>query len=225
MSSVPSGHGSKARRPVATGFGLGTVRGAFEGTVRDLARLFRVFRRGWESEGGFGEPPRVAVVLGAQVLPGGRPSQVLKERVRHAARLYAKGGVDLLLVTGGTGEHPPSEAEVMAGILGREGVPDEAVVMEDRALNTWQSAWLVAEIARQRGIGEVRVVTDPLHCVRTVEAFGEAGLPAVAEPVYSSPMWRGRLHTRGQLLREIVAVVWYRTRHGVGSRVRSSSGP
>ena len=130
--------------------------------------------------------------------------------------------MDLLIVTGGTGEHPPSEAEVMAGILRREGVPEEAVVLEDRALSTWDSAWLVAAIVRRRGLGPVRVVTDPLHCVRTIEAFGEAGLKAVAEPVYGSPMWRGRLSRRGQLAREIGAAVWYRTRHGVGSRSRPS---
>ena len=190
------------------------------GIFRDLARLFRVFRRGWKGELGPGAPPRVAVVLGAQVLPGGRASRVLEARVRHAAGLYSGDEVDLLVVTGGTGEHPPSEAEVMAGILRREGVPEEVVVLEDRALSTWDSAWLVAQIMRRRGIGGVRVVTDPLHCVRTVEAFAEAGLQAVAEPVYDSPMWRGRLSRRGQLLRETVAVVWYRTRHGVGSRLR-----
>lgn len=194
----------------------------FGGIFRDLSLLFRVFRRGWKGEAGAANVPRVAVVLGAQVLPGGRASRVLEARVRHAAWLYAEGEVDLLIVTGGTGEHPPSEAEVMAGILHHAGVREEDVVLEDQALSTWESAWLVAEIARRRGIGAVRVVTDPLHCVRTVEAFAEARLPALAEPVYRSPMWLGRLSKRGQLLREIVAVVWYRVRHGVGSRAHPS---
>lgn len=221
MSAAPGGSGGAPRPPV-TGFGLGDVSAALSGTFRDLARLFRVFRWGWKGEFVVAAVPRVAVVLGAQVLPGGRASRVLEARVRHAARLYAEGAVDLLIVTGGTGEHPPSEAEVMARLLRREGVPVEVVVLEDRALSTWDSAWLVAAIARRLGIESVRVVTDPLHCVRTVEALREAGLPAVAEPAYDSPMWRGRLSRRGQLLREIVAVVWYRTRHGVGSRSRPS---
>ena len=199
--------------------GIGAM---LRGIRHDLARLLRVLRQGWKDEQAPGAMPRVAVVLGAQVLPGGRASRVLEARVRHAARLYAEGDVDLLIVTGGRGEHPPSEAEVMAEILRREGVPGENVVLEDRALSTWGSAWLVAEIAGRRGIGAIRVVTDPLHCVRTVEAFAEAGLPAVAEPVYRSPMWRGRLSRRGQFVREIGAVVWYRTRHRVGSRSRPS---
>jgi cobalamin biosynthesis protein CobD/CbiB len=78
----------------------------------------------------------------------------------------------------------------------------------------------VAEIARRIGVGEVFVVTDPLHCVRTVACFGRVGLRAVAEPVYSSPMWRKKWSRRGQFLRESGALVWYRIRHGIGSHSR-----
>ena len=41
------------------------------------------------------------------------------------------------------------------------------------------------------------MVTDPLHCVRTVASFGRVGLLAVAEPVYSSPMWRKKWSRKG----------------------------
>jgi len=128
--------------------------------------------------------------------------------------------VDLLIPTGGEGEHPPSEAEVMARILEGMGVPGEAILREELARSTWESALLVAEIARGRGLEEVLVVTDPLHCVRTVAAFGRAGLRVSAEPVYSSPMWRQRWLRRGQFVRESGALVWYRIRHGVGARSR-----
>ena len=165
-------------------------------------------------------PTRVAVVLGTQVLPGGRPSRTLEARVRRAARLYAEGEAGLLIPTGGLGEHPPSEAEVMAGILREEGVPEDAVLLEDRALNTWDSARLVARMARKLGVESVVVVTDPLHCVRTVAAFEKTGLMTWAEPVYSSPMWRGKWLRRGLLAREMGALAWYRIRYGIGSRCR-----
>jgi uncharacterized SAM-binding protein YcdF (DUF218 family) len=164
--------------------------------------------------------PRFAVVLGTQVLPGGKPSRTLDARVRHAARLYAAGVVEKILVTGGVGKHPPSEAEVMARILREEGVPEGAVLIEDEAESTWDSARLVAALAAREGVSEVLVVTDPLHCVRTVAAFRRAGLIAWAEPVYSSPMWRVPWLRRGQFLREGGALVWYRVRHGVGARSR-----
>jgi uncharacterized SAM-binding protein YcdF (DUF218 family) len=190
------------------------------GLVRDLAMLVAVYRgRAQEPSGGEGAP-RVAAVMGAQVLSGGRPSCPLDARARHAAQLYVAGKVNLLIPTGGTGEHPPSEAEVIARVLRTGGVPESAILREDAATSTWDSAWLVAGLARRRGIGKVRVVTDPLHCVRTVAAFREAGLAALAEPAYGSPMWREPWLRRGQFVREMGALVWYRTRHGVGSRSR-----
>ena len=160
--------------------------------------------------------PRVAVVLGAQVLRGGRPSPTLEVRTRHAGELYGRDLVDLLVPTGGEGEYTPGEAVVMSGILREMGVPEAAILREDTARSTWESAVRVAEIAHDRGIGEVLVVTDPLHCVRTVASFRRVGLLAVAEPVYSSPMWRKKWSRRGQFVRESGALVWYRIRHGVG---------
>ena len=165
-------------------------------------------------------PPRVAVVLGTQVLPGGRPSRTLDTRVRHAARLYAAGEVDVVVVTGGLGKYPPTEAEVMARTLRAEGVPDGAVLTEDKAESTWESARLVAEVLAGENIGRVLVVTDPLHCVRAVAAFERVGVMARPEPVYSSPMWRDPWLRRGQFFRESGALVWYGMRHGVGARSR-----
>lgn len=185
------------------------------GLFGDLWLLTCTYRSGFPGKSGRAE---VAVVLGAQVLRGGRPSTTLRARTEHAGRLYAEGRVSLLIPTGGVGEHPPSEADIMYELLRSLGVPDEAILREDRALNTWDSAQLVAELARRRGIQETRLVTDPLHCVRAVAAFREAGLNAVAEPVYSSPMWRRSWFRRGQFMREAAAIVWYRVWHRVGSR-------
>ena len=189
------------------------------GLTQQLRTVFDVYRGGRLLRAPEGpEPTRAAVVLGTQVLPGGRPSRTLEARVRHAARLYKEGRVGLLIPTGGRGEHPPSEAEVMARILREEGTPEEAVLIENRALNTWDSARLVAGMAGKFGVKSVVVVTDPLHCVRAAAAFRRAGLIAWAEPVYSSPMWRGKWLRRGQLVREIGALTWYRIRYGVDSR-------
>lgn len=185
-----------------------------------LCRLLGVYLGGERVPEGGEDRPRYAVVLGTQVLPGGRPSRTLDARVRHAARLHAAGRVDKILVTGGVGKHPPSEAEVMARVLRGEGVPAEAIRLEDEAESTWESARLVAPLLRGEGVAGVLAVTDPLHCVRAVAAFRKAGLIALAEPVYSSPMWRVPWLRRGQLLRESGALVWYRVRHGVGARSR-----
>ena len=108
----------------------------------------------------------------------------------------------------------------MARILREEGVPEGAVLLEDEAESTWDSARLVAALVAAEGVSGVLVVTDPLHCVRTAAAFRRVGLIAWAEPVYSSPMWRVPWLRRGQFLRESGALVWYRARYGVGARSR-----
>jgi vancomycin permeability regulator SanA len=181
---------------------------------RELGELLRVYA-GRPSRFG-GERPRVAVILGAQVLGDGRPSRTLEARTRHAGEMFTRGEVDLLLPTGGVGEHPPSEAEVMSRILQGMGVPERAILREGIARSTWESAVRVVEISRRKGIMGVLVVSDPLHCVRVVSAFDRAGLAAVAEPVYGSPMWRKKWSRRGQLARESGALVWYWIRYGVG---------
>jgi uncharacterized SAM-binding protein YcdF (DUF218 family) len=197
----------------------GPSRGGVLGALTELLRVYLGLPSILAPEG-ITARPRVAVVLGAQVLQGGRPSTTLEARTRYAGELYGRGLADLLVPTGGEGEHQPAEAVVMSGILRGMGVPEAAILREDTARSTWESALRVAEIAHHRGIGEVLVVTDPLHCVRTVASFGRAGLLAVAEPVYSSPMWRKKWSRRGQFVRESGALVWYRIRHGVGSLSR-----
>jgi uncharacterized SAM-binding protein YcdF (DUF218 family) len=197
----------------------GPVRGGILGELGELLRVY-IGRPPTSVPDGRRTRPQVAVILGAQVLRGGRPSHTLAVRTRHAGELYGRGLLDLLVPTGGEGEHPPGEAVVMSGILQEMGVPEAAIVREDTARSTWESAVKVAEIARRRDIREILVVTDPLHCVRTVASFGRVSLLAVAEPVYSSPMWRKKWSRRGQFVRESGALVWYRIRHGVGSLSR-----
>jgi uncharacterized SAM-binding protein YcdF (DUF218 family) len=190
------------------------------GVLKWVRTLVEVYRSGTPPPGDAPEEIQVAVVLGTEVLSGGRPSSTLAARVHHAAGLYARRRVRLIIATGGVGKHPPAEAEVMGRVLGEEGVPDDAVMLEDRALNTWDSARFVTGMAKRLGVSDVLVVTDPLHCVRSVAAFEQAGLGAWAEPVYGSPMWRGRWTRRGQFVRELGALVWYRIRYGVGTRSR-----
>jgi uncharacterized SAM-binding protein YcdF (DUF218 family) len=190
------------------------------GVLECVRTLVEVYRGGAPPPGDAPEEIQVAVVLGTEVLSGGRPSSTLAARVHHAAGLYARRRVRLIIATGGVGKHPPAEAEVMGRVLGEEGVPDDAVMLENRALNTWDSARFVTDMAKRLGVSDVLVVTDPLHCVRTVAAFERAGLGAWSEPVYGSPMWRGSWSRRGQFVRELGALVWYRIRYGVGTRSR-----
>lgn len=60
------------------------------------------------------------VVLGASVKSGGRPSHALKRRLEHDVTLFEDGAPEVLMLSGGTKEFPPSEAEVMKKIAVEE---------------------------------------------------------------------------------------------------------
>lgn len=157
-------------------------------------------------------PSAVAVVLGAQVLRGGRASGTLRARTLHAASLYRSGEVGAVIVTGGVGEHPPSEAEVMAGILRDAGVPGDRIFEERRARSTRESARIVAGMLgepRARHAEDVVLVSDPLHCVRAARAFGAEGIEVRVSPAYGSPQWSDAGKRRAQFLRELGALLWY----------------
>ena len=189
--------------------------GRLRGVARDLRTLARVCRGDLSAlgEGGSG-PDSMIVVLGAQVRAGGRPSRALAARVRHAGDMYRRGEAGTILVSGGVGEHPPSEASIMADILSGMGVPREKILLEAASLSTRHSAHHVAVLARERGLRRVTLVTDPLHCVRAASAFRAEGLEVAAEPATRSPMWTEDKERLGQFLREFGAVIWYGLRRG-----------
>src|SRR5829696_2851644 len=119
----------------------------------DLRALVRVYRGGELRT----EPLQAAaaVVLGAEVLPGGWPSRTLRVRALFAAQLHSKGLIKVVIPSGGVGNYPPSEAAVISWVLRTAGVPDESIVPEEQGRSTRDSARRVTELARARGIENV----------------------------------------------------------------------
>ena len=75
--------------------------GAGWGIVDELRELWGVYRGRRPRSASEGGDASVAVVLGTQVLEGGKPSRTLDARTRHGARLYAEGRVRWVVPTGG----------------------------------------------------------------------------------------------------------------------------
>lgn len=135
----------------------------------------------------FGRRERVTdadalVVLGARVLPGGVPSGALVARVEQAVALYHQGVAPWLLLSGGVGAHPPSEARVMRELAVAAGVPASACVLEEDSLSTEANAWFSARVLRERGARRVVVVSDPYHLLRARQCFRREGLEVATSP-------------------------------------------
>jgi uncharacterized SAM-binding protein YcdF (DUF218 family) len=123
-----------------------------------------------------------ALVLGAAVL-WDRPSPVFAERLRHAGELYRQGKVGKIVLTGGLSpEDKLTEAEAGRRWLLAEGVPDGALILEDRSRTTLENLLFSQPILAENGIDTVLIVSDPLHMRRAIEIAERLGIDAAPAP-------------------------------------------
>lgn len=126
------------------------------------------------------------IVLGAAAW-GNKPSPVFRERIRHAVDLYRSGDIRYLIFTGGS-PHPdyPSEGDVGRLYALKQGVPDDAIVSEERSHSTWENLEYAQKFFASRDIRTVIIVSDPLHLRRAMLIAEEQGIDAYASPTPSS---------------------------------------
>ena len=143
------------------------------------------------------------MILGAAVWANG-PSPTLLRRTQHGAALFHTGQIDRIIVCGGLGKHPPSEASAMAHILRNAGVPPDAIVLEDRSTTTGEN---IANAQPLLDTKDVLIVTDWYHAPRARLIARRAGLNAKssAPGVKGARLWP---QTKGAL-REIPAYIVY----------------
>ncbi len=159
------------------------------------------------------------VVLGCRVHPDGTASTALRERTRRAVELWREGRAPVIVLTGGIGDNPPSEARAAADLARDLGVPESALLLEDRSRSTEDNARFTYE---RFGGHRILLVSDAYHVFRAERVFGQ-----FYEDVHgtgSLTNLRTRLHGA---FREVAACAIYwalgRLGHGpVGSPVRSA---
>src|SRR6478609_995454 len=128
------------------------------------------------------------VVLGAAQY-NGKPSPVLKARLRHALGLYQLGYAPVIVVTGGTASGDEvSEAETGRRYLVGEGVPDSAVFVVPEGSNTDETMDALADWVRHAGKRDVLLVSDGFHMARLRVEAERHGLIAWTTPAVSSPI-------------------------------------
>src|SRR5581483_128554 len=129
------------------------------------------------------------VVLGGSIVPASPPRYPnpglvgSSDRLWQAARLYGQGRAPRVIVSGGTftlaGVQTRSESQTMRLFLRDLGVPDEAIIEEDQAVNTLQN---IAFLRRIVGDKPVALVTSAYHMPRSLRIARRAGLNVAAFP-------------------------------------------
>lgn len=126
-------------------------------------------------------PADCLVVLGASVWANEQPSNVLRDRIARAAELYHAGVAKKVIVTGGVGRFPPSEAEVERRGLVAAGVPNDAIILETESTSTADQARMIKTIADREGFHSIALVTSFYHEKRAMHLFRRAGFTQIED--------------------------------------------
>ncbi|HIC89088.1 MAG TPA: hypothetical protein EYP04_06770 [Anaerolineae bacterium] len=121
-------------------------------------------------------PERVAIVFGAGVLPGGRLTPMLADRVETAAALYQQGRVRKLLMSGDNRFVDYNEPGTMAAYARALGVPAEDIVLDYAGRRTYDTCYRAKAIF---GLREAVLVTQRFHLRRALLTCRGLGLDAV----------------------------------------------
>jgi uncharacterized SAM-binding protein YcdF (DUF218 family) len=158
-------------------------------------------------------PADAALVLGAAVI-GDQPSPVLVERLRHAQALFETGQVRVIVVTGGRSpEDELTEAEASRNWLVAQGVPADAIVLENASRTTIENLQFARPVLAGHGLDSVLVVSDPLHMRRAVLIAEREGIHAAPSPTQTS-----RYQSWGTTLPFLAREVWFMAQYLVTGR-------
>lgn len=139
------------------------------------ARLATVGARRPIASGGFTRAD-AALVLGARVWADGRPSRFLRERVVVGVRLYRRGLVDRIIMSGaGEDSSGYGEPVVMRKVAQAAGVPAEAIIEDPLGVDTYSSCIRARD---EYGVRSVIACSQEFHLPRAVWLCERLGLEA-----------------------------------------------
>ncbi len=125
------------------------------------------------------------VVLGGYLHSAGgqrRYSEFMEaaDRLWMGSRLYHAGKAPIILLTGGNvqilGSYGVPEARAAKDFLREWGVPDDAILVEDKSQNTHENAAFSKPILAARRARKLLLVTSAYHMPRAVAIFRREGL-------------------------------------------------
>ncbi len=128
------------------------------------------------------QPADVIVVLGARLLPDGRPSDDLKERTWHGVELYRAGWAHNVICTGGPTAGHSSGAAVAKRLAVSWGVPEEQIFLAEDCLITSDEARRTAAVMAEHGWQRAILVSHPLHVYRVKLLFEREGVITYTSP-------------------------------------------
>ena len=150
------------------------------------------------------EPPRPSdaiVVFAGGVGESGRAGVGVQERVSKAVSLFREGVAPRVIISSGF-VFTLREAEMMKAIAIANGVPAEAIILEEQASNTYENVEFTNRLLRQMQWRRIALVSSPYHMRRALMTWRKVApdIDVVATPPEDSLFYR---HERGASLEQI----------------------
>lgn len=183
-----------------------------------LFRLRQVLRG---VEGDEAAPADAILVLGRR-LKHDELTPVFVARLGHALDLWKQGLAPRLFVAGGaTGTSRRSEAEAGRDWLLAHGLPEPALLLEDRSQHTLENLFNVRAHMRAEGWRTLLLVSDPLHLTRARATARGLNLEVRCCPARNSPPPLGTFPAWRRACQEAFLLHWYHTGMAYSRLIRS----
>jgi len=151
-------------------------------------------------------PADAIVVFAGGVGETGKAGGGAQERLNEALALYRGGYAKSLVLSSGY-VYSFKEAELMRDLAVAQGVPPDAIVLEERATNTYQNVTFVDAILREKRWRSILLVSSPYHMRRATMVWRKVA-PDIA--VTPTPPARSQFydHTRGASLEQVRGILY-----------------
>ncbi len=116
------------------------------------------------------------LVLGCKVMPDGRMSHMLEDRVKTGIALYQSGFCKTVLMSGDS--YAPNcydEVGAMKKAAMEAGIPQEAILVDPMGLSTYES---ISNLSKQFAGKRILIVTQRYHLYRAVYIAEKLGMEA-----------------------------------------------
>jgi uncharacterized SAM-binding protein YcdF (DUF218 family) len=165
----------------------------------------------------FADPPEqadVIVVLAGGIGESGEPGEAYREKVKHSVDLYRQGYAPNIVFSSGVG-HVFQEAEVMKALAVSVGVPESAIILDERGGGNYRALLNAKRIMESRNWTRMLLVTSRYNAVRSrlvvqkhLPAFTVRFTPAQQSAFFGESGTIGWRQVRA-ILHEYEAIVYY----------------
>jgi len=117
------------------------------------------------------------VVFAGGVGESGKAGQGYEERVQYAVELYKAGYAGNIIFSSGY-TYAIKEAEIMKALAVSLGIPPEAIMLEDRAANTYENVKYSGAMLKEKGMRKAIIVSSPYN-MRRISMVSKKAAPEI----------------------------------------------